>query len=94
MLTGKKLIRRSKKEALTLRAIAHPYRLAILHLLSQTDMRLKEFAIHMQVAESLVAHHLGILEKAGLVGKYKVGARTFYRLEKKQLDNVGKIFSF
>lgn len=94
MLTGKKLIRRSAIEARTIRAVAHTHRIAVLHLLSDTDMRLKEIAAHMQISESLLVHHLGALIRAGLVGKYLVGARTFYRLEKKHLEEAKKTFSF
>lgn len=93
MLTGKKLISRSEKEAKVLRAMAHPHRLAILHLLSETDMRLKEIAMHAQTSQTLLLHHVKILVENGLVGTYHVGARTFYRLEKKNFENVKKILS-
>lgn len=93
MLTGKKLITRSVKEASLLRPVVHPYRIAILHLLSESDMRLKELAIHTQLPASLVAHHVGQLHHAGLVGKYQIGARRFYRLDKKNLEEANKILS-
>ena len=94
MLTGKKLIRRSAIEARTIRAVAHPHRLAILRLLNGTDMRLKELSMHTQTSQSLLLHHLAILIENGLTGTYKGGARTFYRLEKKHLEEVKNTFSF
>ncbi|MBI3576460.1 metalloregulator ArsR/SmtB family transcription factor [Candidatus Gottesmanbacteria bacterium] len=93
MLTGKKLIRRSEKEAKVLRAMAHSHRITILHLVSQSDMRLKELAMRAQASQSLLLHHLTILIDAGFVGTYQVGARTFYRLENKNLAEAKKIFS-
>lgn len=93
MLTGQKLKTRSEKEAKALRAIAHPHRLAILHLLAESDMRLMELGLHMGLPQSLVAHHVGILDRTGLIGKFQVGARTFYRLNKKILDEVKKSLS-
>ncbi len=92
MLAGKKLIVRSAKEAGILHAIAHPHRIAILHLLSQSDMRLKELAIHMPCSQSLLAHHLKELIKVGFVTRYQIGARMFYKGNKKTMIEVENVF--
>lgn len=93
MLSGKKLVTRAGKEAITLRALAHPHRIAIIHLLAQSDMRLKELAGYALCSQSLLAHHLKELTDCGFIEAYRVGSRKFYRLNKKRLEEVKNILS-
>jgi len=63
------------------RALAHPARLQILHLLAkQTECRGADVFGELPLAQSTVSEHIRVLREAGLVNATPVGTRTVYCL--------------
>jgi len=57
---------------LTLAAIAHPVRRAILERVMQTELRVTELARPFAMSLNAVSKHIRILERAGLVSRRRV----------------------
>ena len=66
----------------TLKAIAHPSRLAIIDML-ETDQKLTvtEIYTRLNADQSSVSHHLSILRKRGIVGQERQGKFIYYFLQ-------------
>lgn len=64
------------------KAVADPYRLAILTMLSRSDEEVCvcEFTDALPLNQPTVSHHLKILRDAGLVGCERRGTWVYYRL--------------
>jgi ArsR family transcriptional regulator len=69
-----------KHEAQFLRALAQPMRLRILELLSGGDMCGRDLEPYFGLEESTIAHHLHVLQRAGILVAHKDGARVVYRV--------------
>lgn len=73
--------------ALVARALAHPARIRIVHLLAaQTECRGAEVFSDLPLAQSTVSEHLRILKDAGLVRSQPVGSAMVYCLVTSVLD--------
>jgi DNA-binding transcriptional ArsR family regulator len=74
-----------------LKALAHPERLAILHLLCKAPKgRLTVKAIYesLEAQQAAISRHLGILKNSGVVHRMQEGQKTFYglRTRKKKIE--------
>ncbi len=65
---------------LVFKALANPTRRAILDRLAHGDARVGELAEPFQISWPAVTKHLGLLERAGLVGREKEGTVRRCRL--------------
>lgn len=66
---------------LVARALAHPARVRIVHLLAeQTECRGAEVFSELPLAQSTVSQHLRVLKEAGLVRSKPVGTAMVYCL--------------
>ena len=63
-----------------LKAISHPVRLKILHILFQDEVCIKDLVNMTGVNQSNVSRHIGILRSKGMIGATRVGGYTFYRI--------------
>lgn len=64
-------------------ALGDPSRLAIVELLARTDLASGELASRLELPTNLVAHHLHVLESAGLIARRRSegdGRRSYVRL--------------
>ncbi|MFZ5845199.1 MAG: ArsR/SmtB family transcription factor [Patescibacteria group bacterium] len=91
MLTGGRLKEKVKPFAKNLRAIAHPYRLAILYLLSHEPMWVRDLVLYLNLPENLIAHHLKIMHLAGWVLKTREGKNVSYRLNEKAFFELNRL---
>lgn len=65
----------------TLRAIAHPTRIAILDLLAKNDiLTVTEIYEHLQIEQAVASHHLRILKGKNVVKLERSGKNTLYSL--------------
>ena len=64
---------------LTLTALAHPVRRAILERVMQTELRVTELAEPFAMSLNAVSKHIRVLEQAGLVNRRRVWRNTSYR---------------
>lgn len=81
MLTGYKLREKVTLFSPKFQAIAHPHRLAILHLLSYGELPLHEIVSSIDLPQNLISHHIKQLEQTNWIDKRKEGKETFYILK-------------
>lgn len=77
------------------KAIGHPTRLQILEYLQDGEKCVCEIISELDLEQSNVSQHLGILKKQDLVSSRKEGTKMMYRLKHddilKIIDSVGEI---
>ncbi len=65
----------------TLRAIAHPYRIAIIDLLHHNGaMSVTDIYTNLQIEQAVASHHLRILKNCDVVTVQRDGKNSFYAL--------------
>jgi DNA-binding transcriptional ArsR family regulator len=92
MTTGKRLLSKIKPQSKIIEGIAHPYRLAIVHLVAQKPMAEKDVVRRLKIKQSLVAHHILLLRKSGWLRKKMVGSRIVYTLLPKPYQDLLRMF--
>ncbi len=78
-----------EQAASTLKALAHPMRIAILNML-EDDKRLTVTEIHerLQIEQSAASHHLGILKNKGVLQSKREGKNTYYFLQNEGMSKI------
>jgi DNA-binding transcriptional ArsR family regulator len=72
-----------------LKAIAHPMRIAIIHLLEEGEKKtVTEIHNLLDIEQSTTSHHLGILKDKGVLASKRNGKNTFYFLKHDSLKNI------
>ncbi len=66
-----------------LKALAHPKRLEILHLLRDKTLTVTQIQDMLDLPQANLSQHLQILRAAGVVDDRKIGKQIFYRLAHK-----------
>jgi DNA-binding transcriptional ArsR family regulator len=61
-----------------LKSLAHPVRIQILKMLVSGERCVCEFIPELEIEQSNLSQHLGILKKQGLIGSRKEGTKVFY----------------
>lgn len=72
-------------------ALGDPHRLAIVDALQLTDRSPSDLAVELRIRSNLFAHHLLVLERAGLVEVLRSsgdGRRRYVRLHRAALDDL------
>lgn len=93
MQTGYLLEEKAKKYAKRLSAIGSSHRLCILHLLADRPMELHDLVSYLDMSQALVAHHIGILFRAGWVEKEKKGRVVVYSVRPLAFTWFSKFFA-
>ena len=70
------------------RAIADPTRRAILELLTDGDLAVKELQPHFGMSQPALSQHLRVLRDAGLVSERQAGRLRIYRLMPQPLVEI------
>lgn len=86
----------SERSLLQMRAAKHaalgdPSRLRIVDLLTLGDLSPKEIAVSLDMPSNLVAHHLGVLDSVGMVGRSRSEAdrrRSYVHLTPSALEGL------
>ncbi len=73
-----------RQEAKRYKALGDETRLKMFRVLEQGERCVCELMDLFQVNQSLVSHHVKILESAGLVEGHRVGKFVYYRITAKQ----------
>ncbi len=73
---------------LTLTALAHPVRRAILERVMQTELRVTELAEPFAMSLNAVSKHIRVLEQAGLVNRRRVWREHFVSFNPEPLEQV------
>ncbi len=74
-------------------ALADPARLRMVDLLSLGDLSPTELRLHLGITSNLLAHHLKVLEREGIVARVRSegdGRRSYVRLDPTALADLGQ----
>ncbi len=69
-----------EKESEIFKALGHPMRLKIVEGLLHNQCNVKKIVQKLQLPQSTVSQHLGILKKAGVLVPAKEGVKTCYHV--------------
>jgi DNA-binding transcriptional ArsR family regulator len=72
----------------TIKALADPTRLKILHLLKYGELCVCEIITAMEKPQPTISHHLNILKKAGFLKWRKEGVWVHYSLSNPEITNI------
>jgi len=93
LFTNEFKLRLSKAQT-KLRAIEHPFRKQILHLLDKSGpMTVTEMFIHFRIEQAPTSLHIGILRRAKFVVPKRRGKYVFYDINRPELERVKEIVS-
>ena len=76
------------KSSQILKAMAHPIRVSILSLLEGDKMNVTQIYEKLQLEQSVVSHHLGILRDKGVLNADRDGKNVYYSLKSELLSSV------
>ncbi len=78
----------------TLRAIAHPIRLAIIDLLhTHGSLSVTEIYQRLDIEQAIASHHLRILKTRGVVEVEREGKNSFYALANRDFYDILKVLT-
>ncbi len=80
---------KSSKTLEQLKALANDLRYSMVCLLARRELCVCELETLLELNQSKVSYHLGILKDAGLVHSEQRGKNSFYRLERNVLYLLG-----
>lgn len=81
-----------KKAVMTLRAINHPLRKQIMHLLEETrKLTVTEIFVKLRIEQSVASQHLAILRKAGVLDTERDGKFIYYKLNDSRIKDISYI---
>ena len=85
----------ARRESRFFKALADEIRIRILKLLLLREMYVCELMIALSLTQPTTSHHLGILEREGLIKKRREGKWTYYAIKNpelfKELNKLGLI---
>ncbi|HPR30446.1 MAG TPA: metalloregulator ArsR/SmtB family transcription factor [Prolixibacteraceae bacterium] len=71
------------------KAMAHPIRISILYLLKNDEaMTVTEIYRKLELEQSTISHHLGILKDKGVLCSTREGKNTLYTLKNKVFGQI------
>lgn len=78
-----------KKATRTLRAVNHPLRRKIIHLLDKNEqLNVGELHTRLKIRQSICSSHLAILRKEGIISSKSVGKLRYYSLVKTRINDI------
>jgi Predicted transcriptional regulators len=63
-----------------LKSLAHPVRIQILRLLTPGERCVCELIAGIDIEQSNLSQHLGVLKRQGIIDSHKEGTKVFYRI--------------
>jgi DNA-binding transcriptional ArsR family regulator len=73
------------RAARSLKAMAHPTRLMILQLLSESEQTVGVLEKKLEISQSSLSQHLNLMKDKGLLNSRRVGNQIYYRLKDNRL---------
>lgn len=82
-----------EKDSEILKALGHPIRLKMLcGLLMDNDCNVNKIVDELELPQSTVSQHLGILRNKGIIKPVKDGVRTCYQVVDKRVVDIIRLF--
>ncbi|MGQ9744178.1 MAG: ArsR/SmtB family transcription factor [Candidatus Bathycorpusculaceae bacterium] len=86
-------VSQARRESKFFKSLADENRIRIIKLLMLREMCVCEIKIALNLTQPTTSHHLGILEKEGIIRKRKVARWSYYSIRNKKvlrgLKNIG-----
>ena len=83
------LVEKLERTASILKAVAHPMRLGIIHLLEQHPrLSVSEICEMLQSEQSLTSHHLQNMRLKGILSVKREGRSMFYTLKERDVSLI------
>ncbi len=80
-----------EKDAELLKALGHPVRLKIAAGILCNECNVNKIVEHLQMPQSTVSQHLGVLRKAGVLYPEKDGVNTCYKIADERVAKLIRI---
>lgn len=81
-----------RKVALVLRAISHPLRKQLLHILgSEKEMIVTDLYSQLNIDQATVSQHLAILRRAGVLQTRKQGKFIYYSINSQKVSAINAL---
>ncbi|HHB51813.1 MAG TPA: ArsR family transcriptional regulator [Saprospiraceae bacterium] len=78
----------------TLRAIAHPIRIAIIDMLAKSNqLSVSEIHEQLNIEQAVASHHLRILKGKKIVSVSREGKNSFYKLTNRDYNSIIQILT-
>ncbi|MEA3450761.1 MAG: metalloregulator ArsR/SmtB family transcription factor [Bacteroidota bacterium] len=77
-----------EKASQMLKAMAHPIRVSIMHILENDKLNVTQIYEKLDLEQSVVSHHLGILRDKGVLNGERDGKKVYYSLKHKLLSSI------
>ncbi len=74
--------------AMALRALGHPLRLRIAHMLHTGEKCVCEILSALEATQPNISQHLAVMKRAGIVKCYRKGAYVFYSLSSQEVNEI------
>lgn len=82
-------IAKLENAASKMRSIAHPMRIAIIEMLSESaKMSVTEIYERLHIEQAAASHHLNILKSKGILASKREGKKIFYMLRNKAISQI------
>ncbi len=82
-------ITKLENAASKMRSIAHPMRIAIIEMLSESaKLSVTEIYERLQIEQAAASHHLNILKSKGVLVSKREGKKIFYMLRNKAISQI------
>jgi ArsR family transcriptional regulator len=82
--TERELLRKSE----LLKVLGHPERLAILLLVYEEEMCVKDLMEALQISQPKVSQHVGLMKELGILSFRKKGTKVIYRLSNSVVKEI------
>ena len=81
------------KESEIFKALGHPVRLKMVEGLLQNQCNVTKIVEKLNLPQSTVSQHLGILRKAGIISPEKTGTKICYQVSDKKVKEILKFLN-
>jgi len=80
-----------EKESQVLKALGHPVRLRMVEGLLKNECNVNKIVQALNLPQSTVSQHLGILKSNGIVDMRKEGVKTCYRVRRSKIAQLIRV---
>ncbi|MFC1809709.1 ArsR/SmtB family transcription factor [Candidatus Omnitrophota bacterium] len=77
-----------EKESDLLKALGHPIRLQMVEALMMDECNVNEIVERLNLPQSTISQHLGILKNRGIISPRKEGVRTCYKVIDERVKDI------
>ncbi|ADY73106.1 regulatory protein ArsR [Desulfurobacterium thermolithotrophum DSM 11699] len=76
------------RKAEILKVLGHPERLAILFLVYDKELCVKELMKELQISQPKVSQHVGLMKELGILSFHKEGTKVLYKLDNPEVREI------